>query len=90
MCEADHFLTCSCDVYLVTVRLMMLSCLLECHINIYLSDCMQHNCFLFLLSFIFDFCFDYICVCVCVCVCIYVGSPRSVGICDIKQVLYIM
>ena len=38
VCEADYFSTCNSDMCLVTVRLIILSCLLECHINIYLSD----------------------------------------------------
>ena len=38
MCEADYFLTCNCEVCLVIMRLIMLSCLLECHTNIYLFD----------------------------------------------------
>ena len=78
MCEADYLLTCNCDACLVIVRLIMLSYLLECYINICLSDRMLCNCFLFLFFFLlFYYMCVYIyiyllCVCVCVCICMYV------------------
>ena len=46
MHKADYFLTCNCCVCLVIVRLIMLSCWVECCFNIYLSDHMLCNCFL--------------------------------------------
>ena len=68
-------------------------------VNIYLSDHMLCNCFLFLLFVIFYLIVHmYVCVCVyiyiyvCVCVCVCIGvlfTPYSIGMCDIKQVLYI-
>ena len=76
VCEADYFSTCNSDMCLVTVRLIILSCLLECHINIYLSDHMLWIFFFFyLLLFIFYlivYIYIYVCVCVCVCVCVFV------------------
>jgi hypothetical protein len=72
----------------------MLSCLVECRINIYVFDHVLCNCFI--LYFILFYC--NICICVCVCVSVHVREfigavfmPRSIGMCNIqvKQVLYV-